>query len=112
MQRAVTISVNTAGVLGQAEVPMYVIDPINYLLADVPPRYSRVPPPPDNRLNPVFVGGQVSDENGDPYQIAGIASYTELLRFFHQRPDPAADVQGNVVLVPAFLAYSIHHSVG
>lgn len=82
--------------LGQDEVPDDITDPIGFMMNEGEPITD---------LRAVFVGGQVSNRNGNGQvqQIPGIASYTQVLQSFDST-DPSAnnpaDTPGNLVLVP------------
>ena len=98
IKRAVTTGVNTANVLNQGQLPDDINDPIVFMMND---------DESFNSLISVFIGGQVSNINGQPgqvQQVEGIGSYTQVLPSFDSS-DPtatiAADTPGNLVLIQA-----------
>ena len=99
MERAVSISCNVATVLNRPEIDLQwdPLDPIIHITGDTDPLPS---------ILAVFGGGEIDDSIGQTRHIACIKSYNTVLPNYDSTnyvSVNAADVEGNVVLVPAFL---------
>lgn len=91
MKRAVTTCTNAAAVLNGDNIPEAIMDPIVFMTGETDPISS---------ILAVFGGGQISNQLGQTVQIAGIASYTDLLSNYDSTNSAAvnaADVEGNLV---------------